>query len=131
MKKWIAMAVVCSISLLAVAQSEADRTAGLSRIGGFIPFYWDAKKGELLFELSPQRMNEEFIYFTGLSSGIGSIQMFADRSTFGESQLCRFVRSGPKVLVMAENTEFRAERGSAELKHSVDRSFPTAVIASL
>lgn len=131
MKKLIALAAFCLISVAVLAQSEPIRTAGLNKMEGFIPFYWDAKKGILLFELSPQRMNEEFIYFTGLSSGIGSIQMFADRSSFGESQLCRFVRSGPKVLVMAENTRFRAEHGSVELKHSVDRSFPTAVIAAL
>src|SRR5205814_113081 len=71
------------------------------------------------------------IYFTGLSSGVGSIQMFADRSSVGGSQLCRFVRSGPKVLVIAENTDYRAEHGSSELKHSVERSFPTSVLAAL
>ena len=111
--------------------SSTERLAGLKRSDGFIPFYWDAKKGELLFELSPERLGGDFIYFTGLSSGVGSIEMFADRSSVGGSQLCRFVRSGPKVLVVAENTSFRAENGSGELKHSVERSFPTSVIASL
>jgi len=111
--------------------SSTDRLAGLKRNDGFIPFYWDAKKGELLLELSPERLNTQFIYFTGLSSGVGSIEMFADRSSVGGSQLCRFVRSGPKVLVVAENTSFRAENGNAELKHSVERSFPISVIAAL
>lgn len=97
---------------------SADRLAGLKRHDGFVPFYWDAKKGELLFELSADRLQGQFIYFTGLSSGVGSIEMFADRSTVGGSQLCRFVRSGPKVLVVAENTSFRAENGGSELKHS-------------
>src|SRR5216683_7620403 len=124
--------LVLFLSVAACAQQpEANRLAGLTRKDGFIPFYWDAKKGILLFELTPQRMHEEFIYFTGLSSGIGSIQMFADRSSVGRSQLCRLVRSGPKVLVIAENTAFRAEQGSRELKHSVERSFPTSVIAAL
>src|SRR5437763_301828 len=113
------------------AHQDENRLQGLKRNDGFIPFYWDAKKGVLLFELSPQRLNEQFIYFTGLSSGVGSIEMFADRSSVGGSQLCRFVRSGPKVLIIAENTRFRAENGSAELKHSVERSFPTSVLASL
>src|SRR5258708_6048253 len=124
--------LVLFLSVAACAQQpEANRLAGLTRKDGFIPFYWDAKKGVMLFELSPQRMKEEFIYFTGLSSGVGSIQMFADRSTTGKSQVCRLVRSGPRVLVIAENTAFRAEQGSAELKHSVERSFPTSVIAAL
>jgi len=118
-------------STSATPHAEANRLAGLKRNEGFIPYYWDAKKGVLLFELTPQRIEQEFIYFTGLSSGVGSIEMFADRSSVGGSQLCRFVRSGPKVLVMAENTRFRAEHGSPELKHSVERSFPTSVIAAL
>ena len=131
MKKLIVFVILCCLSISALAQGEANRTAGLKRNDGFIPFYWDARKGTLLFELSPQRMNDEFIYFTGLSSGIGSTQMFADRSSTGGSQLCKLVRSGPKVLVIAENTAFRAERGSTELKHSVERSFPTSIIAVL
>ena len=45
--------------------------------------------------------------------------------------VCRFRRVGPRVLVVQENTSFRAENGSAELKHSVDESFPTSVLASL
>src|SRR5215468_3858383 len=95
-----------SASQPARAQTHKDenRLQGLKRNDGFIPFYWDAKKGMLLFELSPQRMNEEFIYFTGLGSGVGSTLMSADRSTTGRSQLCKLVRSGPKVLVIAENT---------------------------
>ena len=113
------------------AHKDENRLQGLKRNDGFIPFYWDAKKGVLLFELSPERLNDEFIYFTGLSSGVGSIEMFADRSSVGGSQLCRFLRSGPKVLVIAENTRFRAENGSSELKHSVERSFPTSILASL
>src|SRR5215813_11782227 len=132
MRKLIAVAILFSLSILtAAAQTDQSRTSGLKRIDGFLPFYWDAKKGMLLFELSPQRMNEEFIYFTGLSSGVGSTLMFADRSSFGRSQLCRFVRSGPKILVVAENTDYRAEHGNPELKHSVERSFPTSVLAAL
>ncbi len=109
----------------------ASRTAGLSRHEGFVPYYWDAKKGDILFELSPAALNREFLYFTGLASGIGSTEMFADRSTFGTSALCRFRLAGEHVLVVAENTSFRAENGSRELKHSVEESFPTSVLASL
>jgi hypothetical protein len=123
--------LLCLLSIDLCAQGEANRLAGLKRNDGFVPFYWDAKKGTLLFELSPQRMSQEFIYFTGLSSGIGSTQMFADRSSTGISHLCKLVRSGPKVFVVAENTGFRAEHGSTELKHSVERSFPTSIVAAL
>jgi len=130
MRKLIAFAILC-FSILVSAQTDQNRTSGFKRNDGFLPFYWDAKKGMLFFELSPQRINEDFIYFTGLSSGVGSTLMFADRSSVGRSQLCRFVRAGPKVLVIAENTDYRAEHGNPELKHSVERSFPTSVLAAL
>jgi hypothetical protein len=109
----------------------ASRTAGLSRHEGFFPYYWDEKKGDILFEFSPAALSREFLYFTGLGSGIGSTEVFADRSTFNRSTVCRLRRVGSHVLVIQENTRFRAENGSRELKHSVEESFPTSVLASL
>jgi hypothetical protein len=109
----------------------AARTAGLQRHEGFLPYYWDDKKGAILFELSPAALNGEFLYFTGLGSGVGSIEVFADRSSFGAAALCRFRRAGPRVLVIEENTSFRAPSGAPELQHSVEYSFPASVLAAL
>ncbi len=97
----------------------------------FFPYYWDEKKGDILFELSPAVLGREFLYFTGLGSGIGSIEAFADRSSFGGGWVCRFRRVGMRVLVIQENTSFRAPNGAPELQHSVEYSFPTSVLASL
>src|SRR5579862_4189834 len=109
----------------------ASRTSGLSRHDGFLPYYLDDKKGSILFELSPAALGREFLYFTGMGTGVGSTQMFADRSSFAGTALCRFRRIGTRVLVVQENTSFRADSGSAELKHSVESSFPTSVLAAL
>jgi hypothetical protein len=111
--------------------SMTTRTAGLQRHDGFFPYYWDEKKGDILFELSPAALQGEFLYFTGLGSGIGSIEAFADRSSFGAGAVCRFRRVGMRVLVIQENTSFRAPNGAPELQHSVEYSFPTSVLASL
>lgn len=107
------------------------RTAGLQRHDGLFPYYWDEKKGDLLLELSPAALRGEFLYFTGLGSGVGSIEAFADRGTFGAGAVCRFRRVGMRVLVIQENTNFRAPNGAPELQHSVEYSFPTSVLASL
>jgi hypothetical protein len=111
--------------------TTASRTAGLEKHDGFFSYYWDDKKGELLFELSNAALSKEFLYFTGLGTGIGSINAFADRSTFGASALCRFRRVGKNVLVIQENTGFRATQGNSDLKRSVEYSFPTSVLAAL
>jgi hypothetical protein len=109
----------------------ASRTAGLAKRDGFFPYYWDDKKGVLLLEISPQALNRDFLYFTGLGSGVGSIEVFADRSSFGHSAQCSLRRVGSRVLVVEENTNFRAENGSKQLQYSVRESFPTSVLASL
>jgi len=109
----------------------AARTAGLARHDGFLPYYWDEKKDMLLLELSSAALEREFLYFAGLGTGTGSTELFADRSTLGSSSLCRLRRVGLRVLVIEENTGFRAENGGRELKHSVEESFPTSVLAAL
>ncbi|MGC2198027.1 MAG: zinc-dependent metalloprotease [Terriglobales bacterium] len=108
-----------------------DRIAGLQKQDGFLPYYWDVKKGVLLFELSPATREHEFLYFTALGSGIGSTKTFADRSSIATNALCRFRQAGARVLVIEENSAFRAETGSPALKKSVELSFPISVLASL
>lgn len=117
----------CSLSLFA----QTARLDGLKRNDGFLPFYWDEKKGTLLFELSPAAMDREFLYFTAMGSGVGSTELFADRSSLGDSQVCRFRRVGPKVLMIVENSSFRAANGSPDLQRSVEASFPTSILAAM
>jgi hypothetical protein len=112
-------------------QTLAARTAQLQRRDGFLPFYYDARRGELLLELSPAALEREFLYFTGLGSGVGSIEMFADRSSFGAAAMCYFRRAGSRVLVIQRNESFRADNGSPDLQRSVDLSFPTSVLVAL
>ncbi|HWG37360.1 MAG TPA: zinc-dependent metalloprotease [Terriglobales bacterium] len=98
---------------------------------GFIPFQWNAKADVLEFTLTPERMSQEFLRFTGFDGGVGSLQGGGDRGTVGPTSLCRFERAGNKVLVIEENSSFRASDGTAELQHSVEDSFPSAVLAAL
>jgi Met-zincin/Domain of unknown function (DUF5117) len=138
MSLFLALAVlICGV---AAAQTSAKpgedsglaaRTAGLEKHDGFFPYYWDEKKGDILFELSPAALKGEFLYFTGLGSGVGTIEAFADRSSFGSGSVCRFRRVGMRVLVIEENSSFLAPNGTPELQHSVEYSFPTSVLASL
>ena len=90
----------------------ASRIEGLQKHDGFLPWYWDEKKGQILLELSPASLNHEFLYFTALGSGIGSTEVFADRSSFAGNALCRFRRVGAQVLVIQENAAFFAKNGS-------------------
>jgi hypothetical protein len=115
----------------APGESLATRTAGLKKQDGFFPYYWDAKKAMLLIEVPAAARERKFLYFVGMGSGVGSTSLFADRGTVGRGYVCRLRQVGMRVLVIAENPSFRAERGNADLKKSVELSFPTAVLAAL
>jgi len=115
-------------------QTIAARTTQLERHDGFLPFYYDARRGELLLELSSVALERDFLYFVGLGSGIGSLEMFADRSSFGGDRgaaTCYFRRAGSRVLLIEKNEQFRATNGSPDLKRSVELSFPTSILVSL
>lgn len=57
--------------------SIAQRVAGLTKLDGLFPLYWDAAQGRLLLEIS--RFDEEFLYQVSLPAGVGSNPLFLDR----------------------------------------------------
>ena len=59
----------------------ADRTRDLKRQEGFLPYYWDARRGQFLLEVS--RWNEEFFYGSGLAGGAGTLEISLDRGPGG------------------------------------------------
>src|SRR4051812_48168013 len=49
----------------------ALRTVGLERQAGFLPLYFDGRRGQLLLELGIGRLGEDLLYGTGLTGGAG------------------------------------------------------------
>ena len=109
--------------------SISQRTAGLQRHDGFVPYFWDARRGALLLEVSSGR--GEFLYGSGLASGAGMIETFLDRGQPGSLGLCRFERVGPKVLLVQEQTTNRSGDPDPERTRVVRESFPTSILAAL
>src|SRR5688572_21218893 len=109
--------------------TPAKRTAGLDRRDGFIPFYWDAREGKLLLEVSAP--GEELLYGVGLAGGAGILEASLDRGQLGELALCRFERVGPRVLLVQRQTAHRSAVTDRERSRVVEESFPQAVLASL
>ena len=136
-KKLVGPAVFLTFSVLAGAASGApedlpsiaQRAAGIPRHEGFLPYYWDARKGSLLLEVPAG--GREFLYGSGLASGTGIIETFLDRGQPGSLGLCRFERVGPKVLLVQEQTANRSGDPDPERTRVVRESFPTSVLASL
>ncbi len=110
-------------------QTIAARTAGLTRVDGYIPFYWDQARGRLLFEIA--RFDQDLLYFFASSKAIGSVELGVDRGSGGGSAVIRFRQSGPRVLVIQQNLRFRAPSGSAAAKQVMEDSYASSVLASL
>ena len=108
--------------------SIAQRTSGMQRADGFIPFYWDGSKGRILIEIS--RFDTDVLYYVSTAASPGSVELGMDRGVDAQ-KVVHFQRIGPKVLVVEQNLGYRAPDGSAALKENVRDSFATSVLASL
>ncbi|NQV85967.1 MAG: zinc-dependent metalloprotease [Woeseiaceae bacterium] len=109
--------------------STADDSLDLNdfeRIDGFIDQYWDADSGQLLLDVSD--LDQPFIYQSSLSRGIGSNDIGLDRGQLGDTKVVRFVRSGPRVLLVEENLAYRARSDNADESQAVEESFARSVI---
>lgn len=112
----------------AASSKAAAPTAGLTRTDGFIPFYWDAKKGRVLMSLS--QFDQDVLYYVSAASSPGSVEMPLDRGILNGSVI-HFQRSGPKVLVIEQNLKFRSLNGDAARATNVRESFASSVLAAL
>jgi hypothetical protein len=106
----------------------ADRTGGAQRADGFIPFYWDTTRGRVLIEIPA--FGEDVLYYVSAASGAGSVELPFDRGIL-TSGVIRFERSGPRVLVVQQNLDYRAVGGSPAQVENVRDSFATSVLAAL
>ena len=135
MRRLLILAVLLSLHAVgsAVAQTAstgtktiADRVAGLRKLDGYVPLYWDEASGRLLLEIS--RFDQEFLYQVSLAAGVGSNPVGLDRGQVGPSAAVRFERVGPKVLLVQTNYGFRALGAPAAEQRAVADSFATSVL---
>jgi len=106
--------------------SIATRTAGLTKRDGLFPLYWDERTGKLYLEIPA--MDQEFIYFTSLPWGVGSNDIGLDRNQLGQERLVAFTRSGPRVLLIQKNTNFRGVTTDANEARGVEESFARSAL---
>jgi len=103
--------------------SELD---GFERLPGYFDLYWDERKGRLIIQID--RFDDEFLYQSSMARGVGSNDIGLDRGQLGATKVVRFQRSGPKVLMIEDNIDYRAVSDNADEQDAVDESFATSVI---
>src|SRR5665213_1866981 len=85
-----------------------DRRAGEVRLSSTRPF-----------RCAVQRLDTPFLLVTALPWGLGSNDIGLDRGQSGESHLVEFRRVGARVLLVEDNTKFRAVSGNPDEALSV------------
>jgi len=103
-----------------------ERTAGMQKLDGYFPVYWDERTGNLWLEIP--RLDTDFLYATGLAAGLGSNDIGLDRGQEGGGKVVSFQRVGPKVLLVQGNELFRSSSASAAERKSVEDSFAKSVL---
>lgn len=132
LSKVVAMLLALSCWLPVNAQSRNDavnlatKTAGMQKIDGYVPLYWDAANGKMWMEIS--RFNTELLYQTSLPAGVGSNPIGLDRGQLGNSYVVYFERVGPKVLMVQPNYRYRALSNNEAERRAVADSFARSVI---
>ena len=104
----------------------AEKTAGAQKLPGYFNLYWDAMQGKLWLEID--KGGTEFLYQSGLSAGIGSNDIGLDRGQLGATRIVRFERSGPKILLVQENLDYRAVSNDIDERRAVHDSFAESAL---
>src|SRR5262245_12630403 len=102
--------------------------AGLTRMDGYVPFYFDGARGRVLMEIPV--FDQDVLYYVSAATNPGSLEAPFDRGIIFSSVI-HFERSGGKVVVNQINMGFRAVNGSPKTQEGVADSFPTSVLAVL
>jgi len=129
----ILLAVIIPISRRCAAVADekplpsiSEKTASMQKLPGFFTYYWDAREGKIWLQID--KWNTEFLYVESLPYGVGSNDIGLDRGQPGETQVVHFERSGPRVLLVAENERFRAVTEDPIQQEAVKQAFAQSVL---
>ncbi|HXH07642.1 MAG TPA: zinc-dependent metalloprotease, partial [Vicinamibacterales bacterium] len=104
----------------------AERTAGMQKLDGFFPLYWEERSGTLYLEIA--HLDREVLYVNGLSAGLGSNDIGLDRAQLGDTRVVVFQRVGPRVLMVQPNYDHRAVSDNPAERRAVEESFARSVL---
>ena len=116
----------------AVVKSDTTKTSknnfflGKEKKEGFFNFYWDKKTGKIYLEVD--KLDYEFLYVNSLPTGVGSNDIGLDRGQLGKNRVVKFIRSGPKLLLVQPNYSFRAESENEAERKSVEEAFAQSIL---
>ena len=97
----------------------------LNLLEGFVPFYLDLDQGKIYLNIN--RLNEDFLYLSALSSGVGSNDIGLDRGQLGSTRLVQFRKNGNKIFLVHKNADYRAYSNNEDEVQSVNDAFAESI----
>jgi hypothetical protein len=118
--------LVAAIGVTAQEKSIQQLTEQMQAHPGFFSFYWDETSGSIWLEID--RLEEEFLYVNSLAAGVGSNDIGLDRGQLGGEHVVKFTRSGPKIMLVQINLDFRAVSDNPDERQSVEEAFAQSIL---
>jgi len=103
-----------------------DEKKDLQKFNGFFDFHYSEAEDAIYLEVD--KLDKEFLYVHSLSTGLGSNDIGLDRGQLGEGVLVKFVKSGNKLLLIQQNTQYRANTTNQPEKKSIEQAFARSVL---
>ncbi len=131
-KPFVAILVLASLAACSADNSvdapasSSPAVADYEAYDGFIDMYWDSAAGRLLINVA--ELDTPFLYQPSMARGVGSNDLGLDRGQLGSGKVVRFLKSGPKVLLVQDNTTYRANTDDSAERKAVEESFARSVI---
>ena len=127
MKKLIFLIFIfLSLNVFSQIPNLSEFISDLDKKEGYLNFYWDDNKGKIYLEI--KNLNQELIYINYLSAGIGSNDLGLDRGQIGGTRIIKFVKMGPKILMVQPNYKYRAISNNEEEIKSVEDAFAKSTL---
>ena len=117
----------------APTQTLQEKTASMKHQPGLLPLDWDSKAGKLYLEVplsgTDHTTSPEYLWVHSLPGGVGQNDLGLDRGQLGGGRIVRFERTGPRVLLVEHNLQFRTGSTDPAERAAVEGSFPSTVLA--
>jgi hypothetical protein len=113
------------------ATTIAAETEDMASRSGLLEFFVDEDGGRiLLFLPAPDADGEygRFLYFEGLSTGLGSNPVGLDRNQIGSTRHVVIRKVGARVMIEQLNTAYRALSDDDDERRAARQSFATSVL---
>ncbi len=131
MKKFTFLLIITiTMSFIVYSQPQpiSEKTPDMDKFPGYFTFYWDEEAGKIWLEID--KLDSEFLYVNSLPAGIGSNDVGLDRNQLGQTRIVKFLRIGPKILLIQPNYSFRAISDNPDERKAAEDAFAQSVICS-